>query len=101
MNNLFQLNCPNCAAPLNNGKCDYCGTETVGEIRFDECIAFNLVGRDDAGNKYEIPVSGRVSDLTLSTDPMSAFDYSGRILKTFFRGYNVTFTFEGAIRERN
>lgn len=21
------LNCPNCGAPLSNGKCEYCGTE--------------------------------------------------------------------------
>lgn len=20
------MNCPNCGAPINNGKCDYCGT---------------------------------------------------------------------------
>ena len=99
---MYPTNCPNCAAPLHNGRCEYCKTEVVGEVRFDEYIEFNLTGYDSAGNKYLIPVSGRISNLNMLSDTYSVTDILGNVIKQFIGQRNIEFTFEGAIRnEKN
>ena len=95
---MYPTNCPNCAATLHNGKCAHCGTEVVGDIRFNEWIEFNLTGSDAIGNKYIIPVCGRITNLSTSYDTHNAYDYTGRIIKSIIARQNIEFTFEGEIR---
>lgn len=96
---MYPTNCPNCAAPLHNGKCKYCDTEVVGEINFDDYIEFNLTGHDYHGNKYVLPVCGRISNISMSNDYIDAMDCTGRVIKSFINQRNIEFTFNGAVRK--
>lgn len=33
-------NCPNCGAPIKGGRCEYCGTEFVQELKGEDLVKF-------------------------------------------------------------
>jgi len=96
---MFKTNCPNCGAPLCLGKCQYCGTETIGEIQFDEYVELNLTGSDKYGNKYILPICGRISNITMTPEYIDAVDSLGNVVKSFCTKKSIDFSFSGEIRE--
>ena len=36
----LQTNCPNCGAPLENGKCSYCGTHVYHTVSMDDITPY-------------------------------------------------------------
>lgn len=96
-------NCPNCAAPLKDGKCHYCGTHVrlANELDFNtDNPIMEIMLRVKRGNELILfPLRGRINNVSVSY-PSCSFTYG----ETSFMRHTlpeVEFTFNGIVDDKN
>ena len=97
-------NCPNCAAPLKDGKCPYCGTH----VRLANELDFNannpimeIMLRVKSGDELILfPLRGRINNVSVSY-PTSSYTYDGVCQFTRHKPPEVEFTFNGIVDNNN
>lgn len=97
-------NCPNCAAPLKDGKCPYCGTHVrlANELDFNtDNPIMEIMLRVKRGNELILfPLRGRINNVSVSY-PSCGYTYNG---ETSFMRHTlpeVEFTFDGIVDDKN
>ena len=96
-------NCPNCAAPLKDGNCPYCGTHVrlANELDFntDNPIMEIMLRVKRCDELILFPLKGRISNVSINYSSCS-YTYG----ETSFMRYTppeVEFTFNGIVDDKN
>lgn len=89
MFNMLETNCPNCGGELTKeGNCNYCKTkvryENVLNLSGDfdnEKVEILLKRTASNGDVYYLPISGYVTQIELSNEPMFSYCCYGNTIK--------------------
>ena len=98
-------NCPNCAAPLKDGKCPYCGTHVrlANELDFNtDNPIMEFMLRVIRGNELILyPLRGSISNVSVSYPTSRYFSYDISRPFVIHEPPEVEFTFNGIVDNNN
>lgn len=93
-------NCPNCAAPLKDGKCPYCGTHVrlANELDIDSNTLTEVMVNIKRGDEVILlPLVGRIESIEMSHDHMGYMLGDREFIQRL--STDVTLTFRGVVKE--
>ena len=92
---MTETNCPNCGAPLDHGKCLYCGTsiESVLSMALGKRVSVSF---EADGRLYEFDIVLDGMDISFEANPTRFSSFGGDVVHTSFSP-TARASFDGSI----